>query len=103
MQNPQRSSLLRTLDWLLVPLLHAEYRRMMFRCCVLSARLEVLCTVSAVLSPFATPGMLQVMRRWSDQLARDVADFKRIVRVQPVPTVARVSKAVAVPFQNPWR
>jgi hypothetical protein len=90
----------RVLGWILVPLYFPHYRRLLIRSCVLSARLELLCTVFAVVSPFATPGLLRVIRGWLDQLRDDVAEFGRSVRAPRSPLLPHAGAETS--FQNPW-
>jgi hypothetical protein len=91
----------------LVPLYYPEYRKLLFRSYTLSARLQLLCTFFAVTSPFATPALLWLTRRWLDRLRDDVAEFGRMVRA-PRAQVA-MPRAQVMPqlgndggFQNPW-
>lgn len=107
MQKPTPGPVWRILGRVLVPLYYPEYRRLLIRSYVLSARLELLCTLFAVVSPFATPALLRVVRRWLDQLRDDVAEFGRLVRMpharvtipcaQVTPRVGSDSE-----FRNPW-
>ncbi len=107
MQKPTPGPVWRILGWALVPLYYPEYRRLLIRSYVLSARLELLCTCFAVISPFATPALLRVIRGWLERLREDVAEFSRLVRV-PRARVA-MPRARGTPqvgkdsgFQNPW-
>jgi hypothetical protein len=88
-------------------LYYPEYRKLLIRSYVLSLRLELLCTFFSVVSPFATPGLLRMIRGWLDQLRRDVAEFGRVVRM-PRARIA-IPREQATPraghdsgFQNPW-
>jgi hypothetical protein len=107
MQKPSPGPVWRILGWVLVPIFYPDYRRLLIRSYVLSARLELLCTFFAVIAPFATPSLLQVVRGWLDRLREDVAEFGRQVRA-PRARIA-VAPALAAPprsgereFQNPW-
>ena len=107
MQKPLAELVWRISGWLLAPLCYPEYRRLLIRSYVLSARVEMLCVFFAVASPFATPGLLRFVRRWLDRLRADVAEFGRLVRA-PRARVAQ-SRAPAMPrasgdggYQNPW-
>ena len=112
MQLPTRSPLCRAVRWVLVPLVYPEYRRLVIRTFVLSIRLELLCTLFVVVSPFATPGLLLLLRRWFENLRTDVAEFGRLVRARNnslvVPIAAAATQAtiptssLGVDFQNPW-
>jgi hypothetical protein len=107
MQKPTPGPFWRTLGWVLVPLYHPEYRRLLIRSYVLSARLELLCTLFAIVSPFATPAVLRVIRRWLDHLRDDVAEFGRRVRMPRAPVTipcARVTPQISAEteFRNPW-
>lgn len=107
MQKPSPNPVWRTLGWVLVPLYYPEYRRLLLRSYVLSARLQLLCTLVAVISPFATPALTRMIRRWLDRLREDVAEFGRLVRTpraritMPGP---RVTPQIGndSEFQNPW-
>jgi hypothetical protein len=97
------------LDWILVPLFYPDYRRLMIRSCMLSVRLELLCTFFAVIAPFATPGLLRMVRRWLDQLRTDVTEFGRLVSMKRARAHAMLPQPRASPqvandsvFQNPW-
>jgi hypothetical protein len=66
-----------------------------------------LCTFFAVVSPFATPGLLQLVRRWLERLREDVAEFGRLVRMPRAQvTIPRAQTAPRIgndgEFQNPW-
>ena len=104
MRQPMQGPVWRTLGRVLVPLYYPEYRRLLIRSYVLLARLELLSTFCAVVSPFATPALLRIVHRWLDQLRDDVAEFGHMVRT-PV-TLSRVQRAPSVGndsgFQNPW-
>jgi hypothetical protein len=107
MQKPTPGLAWRILGRILVPLYYPEYRKLLFRSYVLSARLELLCTFFAVVSPFATPGLLRMVRGWLDRLREDVAEFGRLVRM-PRGHVTRPRTRVTPQvgndsgFQNPW-
>ena len=107
MQQPIRGGVWRTLDWVLVPVHYPEYRRLLIRSYVLTARLELLCTFLAVVSPFATAGLLRVTRGWLYRLREDVAEFSRLVRMARAPVTLpgervapRASGESGV--HNPW-
>lgn len=112
MQMPTQGPIWRAVRWVLVPLVYPEYRRLVIRTYVLSIRLELLCTLFAVVSPFATPGLLLLLRRWFENLRVDVAEFGRVVRARNAgaasPIGARAPPApIPAPslsgeFQNPW-
>jgi hypothetical protein len=107
MQQPTPGLVWRILGWVLVPVYYPEYRRLLIRSYVLSARLELLCTFFAVVAPFATPGLLRMTRGWLYRLREDVAEFSRLVRMSRAPvTIARVRVAPRASgesgFQNPW-
>ena len=112
MQIPTHGPVWRAVRWVLVPLFYPEYRRLLFRTYVLSIRLELLCMLFAVVSPFATPGLLLLLRRWFENLRRDVAEFGRVVRARnagratPIAASARPAtmpaRSLSGEFQNPW-
>lgn len=99
MQQPTHGPIRRALNWVLVPLYYPEYRRLAMRSFVLSLRLELLCTLLALVSPFATPGLLRLLFRWFEQLRWDVAELGRMVRSQRAPLPRRLGQGE---FQNPW-
>jgi hypothetical protein len=107
MQQPTPGPVWRFLGRILVPLYYPHYRRLLIRRYVLEARLELLCLFFTVVAPFATPGLIQLVRRWLDDLRQDVAEFGRVVRAPPahvaipsVPATPRVTGEGG--FQNPW-
>ena len=107
MQKPIPGPGWRILGWILVPIYYPEYRRLLIRSYVLQVRLELLRIFFAVISPFATPAMLRMVRGWLDRLREDVAEFGRLVR-SPRGRIT-VPRAQAMPqvsndggFQNPW-
>ncbi|HUB14115.1 MAG TPA: hypothetical protein VMB34_19350 [Acetobacteraceae bacterium] len=111
MQKPTHGPIWRALNWVMVPLLYPEYRRLVTRSFVLSLRLELLCAAFSLISPFATPGLLLLMRQRFDNLRADVAEFGRLVRARraAIPeqcTAATTAVAGAASpcgeFQNPW-
>lgn len=107
MQKPTPGLAWRVLGWILVPLYYPEYRRLLIRSYVLSARLGLLCAFFTVIMPFATPGLLRMIRRWLDQLRKDVAEFGRVVRMpcgRVTPPLAPATQRVTNDgeFQNPW-
>jgi hypothetical protein len=112
MQMPTQGPVWRAVRWVLVPLVYPEYRRLVIRTYVLSIRLELLCTLFAVVSPFATPGLLLLLRRWFDNLRVDVAEFGRAVRARKAGAVASIgatappapvaARSLSGEFQNPW-
>jgi hypothetical protein len=90
----------RFISWLLVPILYSDYRRMMIRCHMLSVRLALLSLLVSVVSPFATPGLLRLLRGWFERLRADVGEFGRAVhtsRRRTTPPMAPVAE-----WQNPW-
>jgi hypothetical protein len=107
MQKTTSDLVWRILGSILAPLCCPEYRRLLIRSYVLTARLELLCIFFAVTSPFATPGLLMLVRRWLDGLREDVAEFGRLVRsrrarvaiprAQPTPQISSEGE-----YQNPW-
>jgi len=107
MQKPTPGPVWRILGWVLVPLYYPEYRRLLIRSYVLTARLELLCTVFAMISPFATPALLRVIRSWLDRLREDVAEFGRRVRMPRARVTLPCSHVTPrvgndSGFQNPW-
>jgi hypothetical protein len=107
MQKPSPGPVWRILGWVLVPLYYPEYRRLLIRSYVLSVRLELLCSFFAVIAPFATPGLLRIIRHWLDGLREDVAEFGRLVRMPRARVMLpspRVTPQVGSDsgFQNPW-
>ncbi|HUN44418.1 MAG TPA: hypothetical protein VMU81_29345 [Acetobacteraceae bacterium] len=112
MQNPTPGPVWRAVRWVLVPIFYPEYRRLVIRTYVLSIRLELLCTLFAVVSPFATPGLLLLLRRWFENLRVDVAEFGRVVRARNAGSVASIAasaraatlrpESLGTEFQNPW-
>jgi hypothetical protein len=104
MQKPTAMMARRIVRRLLVPLFHPDYRRLLLRSYVLSARLELLSAVSAVILPFATPSLLRLLRRQLQRLREDVAAFGRMSRepalVPRVQVVQRIRDAAE--FRNPW-
>jgi len=85
---PTHGPVWRAVRRVLVPLCVPEYRRMVARFYLLSMRLELLCALFAVVSPFATPGVLLLLRRWFENLRADVAEFGRLVRSRPAAMAA---------------
>ena len=88
---------------------YLAYRRLLFRGYVLYARVTALQVLLAVVSPFATPGIIRAIRRWFEHVAADVNALNRSVRslrqrvaaernARPVP----VQSAAPVEFRNPW-
>jgi hypothetical protein len=107
MQQPTPGLVWRILGRVLVPLYYPEYRRLLIRSHVLTARLDLLCTFFAVVAPFATPGLLRVTRCWLYRLREDVAEFSHLVRMSRMPLTipsARVAQRASGDsgFQNPW-
>ncbi|HVC63625.1 MAG TPA: hypothetical protein VND19_25070 [Acetobacteraceae bacterium] len=107
MQKPSPGPVWRILGWVLVPLYYPEYRRLLIRSYVLSARLELLCALFAVTAPFATLGWLRLIRRWLGRLREDVAEFGRLVRMPRAPVAMRRARIAPQAgndsgFQNPW-
>jgi len=107
MQKPTPGPVWRILGWILVPLYYPEYRRLLIRSYVLSARLELLCTFFAVISPFAAPSLLRLIRGRLQRLREDVAEFGRLVRMPRARlTLSRTQVTQPVSngseFQNPW-
>jgi hypothetical protein len=107
MQKPSPGPVWRILGWVLVPVFYPDYRRLLIRSYVLAARLELLCTFFAVIAPFATPSLLQLVRGWLERLREDVAEFGRPGRAPrprgpaaPARTAPQVSGERE--FQNPW-
>lgn len=97
----------RTLSWILVPLVYPDYRRLVLRSAVLTLRLEMLCLLCRVVSPFASPRLLGLLRAWFEDLRADVSAFSRAVqasRVLPVDRALMPDAAAATPgaFRNPW-
>ena len=107
MQKPIPGVVWRVLGRVLVPLYYPEYRRLLIRSYVLSARLELLCCFFTLISPFATPGLLLLVRRWLEQLREDVAEFGRLVR-RPRARISLPSMQAAPRisndggYENPW-
>ena len=104
MQKPTPGPVWRILGRVLVPLYYPEYRRLLIRSYVLTVRLELLCTFFAAVSPFATPGLLLIVRRWLDRLREDVAEFSRLVRMPRAHIAPRAAPQISneSEFQNPW-
>jgi hypothetical protein len=104
MQQPTSGPFWRILGWILLLVYYPEYRRLLIRSYVLTARLELLCAFFAVISPFATPGLLRVTRCRLYRLREDVAEFRQMVRTPRAPVTipsARVAPQ-ASGFENPW-
>jgi hypothetical protein len=100
MQQPHPGPIKRAVYRALVPVCYSEYRRLEARRLILSARLEVLSAVVTLVLPFATPGVVRVLRRRSDRLRADVKEFGHMVRSRRPRTEAALRPAS--PFQNPW-
>jgi hypothetical protein len=107
MQKSTPDLIWRILGGILVPLYYPEYRKLLIRSYVLSARLQLLCGFVAVISPLATPGLVLMIRRWLDGLRKDVAEYGRQVRT-PRAQVALARSSVtpqignASGYENPW-
>ena len=113
MQIPTHGPVWRAVRRMLVPLCYPEYRRMVTRFYLLSMRLELLCALFALVSPFATPGLLHLLRRRFENLRADVAEFGRLVRSRPTAMARSIaagagagahggSRSAGGEFQNPW-
>lgn len=107
MQQPRTGLAWRILRRITVPLCYPEYRRLLVRSFVLSMRLELLCAVSTVILPFATPSLLRLLRGQLQRLREDVAEFSRLLRLSRLPaTVPRVQVVQHITevseFRNPW-
>jgi hypothetical protein len=107
MQKSSPGPVLRILAWVLVPIVYPDYRRLLIRSYVLTARLELLLTFFAVVAPFATPSLLRLVRGWLDRLRADVAEFGRQVRsprgrVTAAPARVTPRMGGEREFQNPW-
>jgi len=112
MQLPTNGPVGRAIRWVWVPLFHPEYRRLVIHSFLLSVRLELLCAMFALVSPFASPRLLLLLRHWFENLRADVAEFGRTVRARPgmatsMAADAAVGASVGVSnagneFQNPW-
>ena len=100
MQKPTPGPVGRALNWTLVLLYYPEYRRLATRRFMLSARLELLCAVLTLVSPFASAGVLRLLRLWFEHLRTDVAEFGRLVRTRPIRLRSQLGNDSG--YQNPW-
>ena len=101
MQKPMQGPVRRALNWVLVPLVHPEYRRLVTRSFILTLRLELLSAFTTVVTPFATPGLLLLIRRRSEHLRADVSEFSRHLRTCRI-EAAQLTAAHSGGFRNPW-
>jgi hypothetical protein len=89
---------------------YLAYRKLLFRGYVLYARVTALQCLLAVVSPFATPGIIRAIRRWFEHVATDVNALNRAVRSLRLriaaerharPAMQRTAPVVTE-FRNPW-
>lgn len=106
MQHPQSRSVAAALNRAIGPLSCPEYRRLFVTCYVLLARAQLLSLTLTVVEPFATPGLLRMIKRWFDRLKGDAAEFSRNLRARrippPVPKRIPLPPASSGPYRNPW-
>ncbi|HEY1930433.1 MAG TPA: hypothetical protein VGG99_00330 [Acetobacteraceae bacterium] len=89
---------------------YLAYRRLLYRGYVLYARVTALQCLLAVVSPFATPGIIRAIRRWFEHVATDVNALNRSVRSlrlriaaeRKAQSVLERTAPVMVEFRNPW-
>lgn len=88
---------------------YIAYRRLLYRGYVLYARVTALQVLLAIVSPFATPGLIRTIRRWFEHVAADVNTLNRSVRTLRLRIAAERNARPAVPqqtapaeFRNPW-
>lgn len=112
-QSPARPSW-RLTDWIVIPLCHPEYRRLMWWCFTLTVRLELLSLMVTLASPIVTPGLVLMLRDRFETLRAEAAEFRRAVyapqsrlvlqretaapREQPV----AMRPQPAPVYENPW-
>ena len=106
MQHPQSRSVAGALSRAVGPLSCPEYRRLMITFYLLLARAQLISVTVTLVQPFATPGLLRLIRRWFDHLKADSAEFSRTLRARKIPpSVPRTVPGPTVssgPYQNPW-
>jgi hypothetical protein len=92
--------------WVMLPALDPDFRRLVLWSYRLFIRLQMMSWLMSLTAPFATAGVLMMLRRRSDALSVEVAALKRAVRDRRSRTAmgARVvpARPSAVPVGNPW-
>jgi hypothetical protein len=66
--------------WVMLPFYERDYRQLLLRSYVLVVRARVLECAVILAMPFATVGLVALLRRQSDALAADTVIFRRHVR-----------------------
>jgi hypothetical protein len=106
MQQPQSRSVATAISRAMGPLSCPEYRRLLLTCYMLLARAQMLSLALTVVEPFATPGLLRMIRRWFDRLKADSAEFSRALRARnirrPAPRPIAPPPPSSGPYRNPW-
>ena len=77
--------------------LYREYRRLLIKGYLIRLRLGGLRALVMLLSPFLTPGLLAMLRRWFEKLRGDTTEFSSLCRAFRMEHRGRPR-----PFQNPW-
>lgn len=97
MHKPNSEPLGQDIDRARSAALHREYHRLLIMGYMIRLRLGGLQALVTLLSPFITPGLLAMLRRWFESVRGDVTEFSHSCRALRVELRARPR-----PFQNPW-
>jgi len=90
-------------DWMLLPSFDRDFRQLVLQSYSLTIRVRLLHWMVTLVSPFATHGLLRVLRAWFDGLEQEVEVFGSAVRGQRRRNATRRAEAErAKGFRNPW-